>query len=94
MDEDRKIRFLIPPILFMASIFWDAWSDRSAHDLIIEVLKNPDWSKVIGLIAGAIAGGGLWYSPPAMYSAHLATSFCDCHFDGAHDTGGNPDFTK
>jgi hypothetical protein len=59
MDEDRRIRFLVAPILFVASLLWGALSNRTARDFIVEVLKNPDWSKVIGLIAGGIAGGGV-----------------------------------
>jgi hypothetical protein len=59
MDEDRKIRFLVAPILLLASIVWGAWSDETFHYL----MRDPsfDWSKLAGLIAGGslvvFAGG-------------------------------------
>jgi hypothetical protein len=52
MDEDRRIRFLVAPTLFVASLLWGAWSDSVAHEFIVQALKLPDWSKIIGLIAG------------------------------------------
>jgi hypothetical protein len=52
MDEDRRIRFLIAPTLFIASLLLGALSDQTARDLIAQALKNPNWSKLIGLIAG------------------------------------------
>jgi hypothetical protein len=52
MDDDRKIRFLVPSILFLASLFIGALSDPTAHEFVAGVLKNSDWSKSIGLIAG------------------------------------------
>ncbi len=58
MDEDRRIRFLVAPTLFVASLLLCALSNHAARDFMLEALKNPDWSKLIGLIAGLIAGGG------------------------------------
>jgi phosphotransferase system glucose/maltose/N-acetylglucosamine-specific IIC component len=52
MDEDRRIRFLVAPMLFVASLLLGALSDQTARDFIVQTLKNPDWSKLIGLIAG------------------------------------------
>ena len=53
MDEDRRIRFLVAPILFVASLLWGAMSDETARDFIIkQVLEKSDWSKSIELIAG------------------------------------------
>jgi len=59
MDEDRRIRFLVAPTLFVALLLLGALSNQAERDFILEALKNPDWSKLIGLIAGFIAGGGL-----------------------------------
>jgi hypothetical protein len=55
MDEDRQIRFLVPPILFLASLFIGALADQTAREFVVGVLKNSDWSKSIGLIAGGSA---------------------------------------
>jgi hypothetical protein len=52
VDEDRRIRFLVAPTLFVASLLWGAISDQTARDLIYQVLKTLDWSKLIGLLAG------------------------------------------
>jgi hypothetical protein len=53
MDEDRRIRFLVAPMLFIASLLWGAMSDERARDFIIkQVLEKPDLSKSIELIAG------------------------------------------
>jgi hypothetical protein len=60
MDDERRIRFLVAPILFVASLLLGALSDPyTRHFLADRVLMNPDGSKLIGLIAGAIAGGGV-----------------------------------
>jgi hypothetical protein len=50
MDEDRKIRFLVAPILFIASLLLGALSD----DPTFLALQKLDWSKLIGIVA---AGG-------------------------------------
>jgi hypothetical protein len=55
MDQDRRIRFLIAPTLFVASLIFGAMSDQPTRDFMIEVFKVWGWSKLIGLIAG----GGL-----------------------------------
>lgn len=53
MDEDRKIRLLVAPILFIASLLLGgALSGQPASHFID--LKDQDWSKLIGIIA---AGG-------------------------------------
>jgi hypothetical protein len=52
MDEDRKIRFLVAPILFVASLLLGALSDQGARDFIVRALEDPNWSKSIGIIAG------------------------------------------
>jgi len=53
MDEARKIRLLVAPMLFIASLLLGgALSDQTAANFI--ALKDQDWSKLIGIIA---AGG-------------------------------------
>jgi hypothetical protein len=54
MDEDRRIRFLIPPVLFLASLLWGVWSDQTTLDSMVRSLEweRFDWPKLIGLIAG------------------------------------------
>jgi hypothetical protein len=51
MDEVRRIRLLVAPALFVASLLWGSWLD---HDSTIwrHVSANHDWSHLIGLIAG------------------------------------------
>ena len=55
MDEDRRIRFLVAPTLFVASLLWGAWSDHAWRDFMVATLKDHEWPKLIA----AIAGGGL-----------------------------------
>jgi hypothetical protein len=62
MDEDRKIRFQVAPILFIASLLLGALSDQGARAWILRVLENPDGgAKLIGIVAGGgvvvFAGG-------------------------------------
>ncbi|HLK83821.1 MAG TPA: hypothetical protein VKT99_20335 [Xanthobacteraceae bacterium] len=52
MDEDRKIRFLVPPTLFLVSLLWGAWFDSAKHDWVVNHVFQPDWPKLIGLVAG------------------------------------------
>jgi hypothetical protein len=59
MDEDRRIRFLIAPVLFVASLLLGVWADRDTFDPIRDALKQCDLSKSIGLIGLAIAVGGV-----------------------------------
>jgi hypothetical protein len=62
MDEDRRIRFLIPPVLFIASLLWGASWDPGYHELIKTLLVSDtknDWSKLVGLIGVGIAVGSV-----------------------------------
>jgi hypothetical protein len=56
MDEVRKIRFLVPAILFLASLLVGALLDHQSRKFVVDVIKSSDWSKSLGLIAG---GGAL-----------------------------------
>jgi hypothetical protein len=56
MDEVRKIRFLVPAILFLASLLIGALLDHKSHEFVVDVIKSSDWSKSLSLIAG---GGAL-----------------------------------
>jgi len=51
MDEDRRIRFLVAPVLFIASLGWGMWLDRSWRDAI-KNLPVPDSAQAITVIAG------------------------------------------
>src|SRR5579862_1319647 len=52
MDEIRRIRLLVAPALFVASILWGAWLDRTNSTFWSQTFGDPDWPRVIGLIAG------------------------------------------
>jgi hypothetical protein len=55
MDEDRRIRFLIPPALFIASLLLGAFLDKPTFDNLKSFVGNSDgWTELIKLIA---AGG-------------------------------------
>jgi hypothetical protein len=55
MDEDRRVRFFVAPLLLIASLLWGAWLDQNKHPLIIYfILHTDNLSKLIGLAA---AGG-------------------------------------
>jgi hypothetical protein len=56
MDEVRMIRFLVPAILFFASLLMGALLDHQSHEFVVHVIESSDWSKSLGLIAG---GGAL-----------------------------------
>jgi hypothetical protein len=58
MDEDRRIRFLVSPILFVASLLLGALLDQTARDFIVRTILNErfDWPK---LLIGFLAGGGI-----------------------------------
>jgi len=90
MDEERKIRFLVAPILFVASVLWGAWWDHSARELMEQVLTDhtdhPDWSKVISLIAG----GGFAVFVAGYVIGTLTTFFLGALFQIGHRVG----FTK
>lgn len=58
MDDDRRIRFLVAPILFVASILLGVCLDQRWRDPLIKLISQPTdgaWPKLIGLVAG----GGL-----------------------------------
>jgi hypothetical protein len=59
MDEDRKIRFLVAPILFVASLLLGAWADRDWWLFILDKAYYSNLSAVIGLIA---SGGVVAFS--------------------------------
>jgi hypothetical protein len=52
MDEDRRIRFLVAPTLFVASLLWGAWSDHAWRDFMVATLRDHEWPKLIAAIAG------------------------------------------
>jgi len=62
MDEVRKIRLLIAPILFVASLLWGAWLDPTVRHCLVGFLEKLDWSKLIAggsvvvLTAGYVIG--------------------------------------
>ncbi|HUC61437.1 MAG TPA: hypothetical protein VMF53_05735 [Alphaproteobacteria bacterium] len=56
MDDDRRIRFLISPMIFFASLVWGAWCDPVARCWLIDMAKNPSWTSIIGAV---VAGGGI-----------------------------------
>jgi hypothetical protein len=59
MDEDRRIRFLVAPLLFIASLGWGMWLDPSWRGAI-EKFPVPDSAeKGIGQAIAIIAGGGI-----------------------------------
>jgi len=59
MDEERRIRFLVSPALFIASLFIGAWSDPMAHDWIERIIEKSEWSKLVELAA---AGGAVVFA--------------------------------
>ena len=75
MDEVRRIRLLIAPALFVASILWGAWWDPDST-FSKHVFRDHDWSKVIGLIAG----GGFVVFVGDTSSAQSHTRSCACSF--------------
>lgn len=57
MDEDRKIRFLVSPVVFLVSFLWGLALDpiRSVKNVLpVEITLPTDWP---GLVALAAAGG-------------------------------------
>jgi hypothetical protein len=56
MDEERRIRFLVAPALFVASLLIGALSDPTAAARLWEILRAPDWSKSL---VELVAGGGV-----------------------------------
>ena len=53
MDADRRIRFVVSPILFLASLAWGAWFDPNSRSLIHQSSPNIDWANLIAIAAGA-----------------------------------------
>jgi hypothetical protein len=60
MDDDRKIRFVVAPLLFIASVLWGAWFDPGWHKSLTAMF-DPSYesSKWFGQAVGLVAGGGL-----------------------------------
>ncbi len=56
MDEVRRIRFLVSPALFIASLFIGAWLDPKLHNDIVETLRQKELSKLLVEFA---AGGSV-----------------------------------
>jgi len=56
MDEERRIRFLVSPALFVASLLIGALSDPTARKFIVDILEASDLSKSLIELA---AGGGV-----------------------------------
>jgi hypothetical protein len=58
MDEERRIRFLVSPALFVASLLIGALSDPTGEGrhFIAGILTDGEWSKSL---VGLVAGGGV-----------------------------------
>ena len=56
MDEIRRIRFLIPPVLFVGSLLWGAWCDPHAWAYLSDHLRGGSNSDALIKI---ITGGGV-----------------------------------
>jgi hypothetical protein len=62
MDEDRKVRFLVAPMLFLASLIWGAvlTPDMLQRvEWLVDLLPSDDLAKIVGVVIGALATGGL-----------------------------------
>jgi hypothetical protein len=59
MDEDRRIRFLVAPILFIASLGWGMWLDQSWREAIRSLPMPDSAEKGIGQAIAILAGGGI-----------------------------------
>jgi hypothetical protein len=55
MDEDRRIRFMIAPLLFLGSLIWGYAGDPSVH--LARVLLGLDLKDASSLIVAVTAGG-------------------------------------
>lgn len=53
MDEDRRIRFLVSPALFVASLLIGAWPDPTTHKCIVDFFENRELSKSFIELAAA-----------------------------------------
>ena len=57
MDEDRRIRFLVAPVLFLASIGWGTWLDPYSSAQVLETLAKLPKEPVTVLVAAFVGGG-------------------------------------
>jgi hypothetical protein len=57
MDEDRRVRFLVAPLLLFASLIWAMWLDASWHYYLVQHLKKLPNEPVSALIAAILSGG-------------------------------------
>jgi hypothetical protein len=55
MDEDRRVRFFVAPVLLIASLLWGALLDQNCRQHIFDVLKRMNG--LSALIGFAAAGG-------------------------------------
>jgi hypothetical protein len=53
VDADRKIRFLLSPILFLASLVWGAQFDPMKWLWLTHFLHHEEGARVVELVAGA-----------------------------------------
>ena len=53
MDEERRIRFLVSPALFVASLLIGAWPDPTARQWIVDIFEKPELSKSLIELAAA-----------------------------------------
>src|SRR5271157_5965941 len=57
MDEDRRIRFMVAPLLFLASLAWGLVRDPNAHLANLLAVSGLNLKDASGLIVAAAAGG-------------------------------------
>lgn len=81
MDEERRIRFLVAPALFVASLLIGALLDpaETAFTLVEPHLKGSDWTKpLIELVAGGgvvVFAGGYVFGTIAVFILRLISWF-------------------
>jgi hypothetical protein len=79
MEHDRQLRFLIPPLVFLASLLWGSILDPQSH--LLQVLASAtagqrEWSQVISLIfAGGVAVVAIGFLISAIAIAMLRLLF-------------------
>jgi hypothetical protein len=77
MDEVRRIRFLVSPALFVASLLIGALSDPTGEGrkFILDILTGGEWSKsLVGLVAGggiAVFAGGYVFGTITVFILRL-----------------------
>jgi len=59
MDEDRRIRFLVAPVLFLFSLGWGMWWDPVWHEKVMGILTPGGTEKEIGQAIAILAGGSI-----------------------------------